>query len=162
MRLFTFLLLFISFTINAQENPQWMRYSSISPDGTQIVFTYKGDLYKVPSSGGDAIQLTYHNAHDYMPVWSKDGSKIAFASNRYGNFDVYVMDSNGGAANRITFHSNNESPYTFSSNNKNVIFGALRQDDVKHRQYPHGSQSELYSVPSKTNIYHTSGSCTSF
>ena len=149
MRLFTFLLLFISFTINAQENPQWMRYSSISPDGTQIVFTYKGDLYKVPSSGGNAIQLTYHNAHDYKAVWSKDGSKIAFASNRYGNFDVYVMDSNGGAANRITFHSNNESPYTFTSNNKNVIFGALRQDDVKHRQYPHGSQSELYSVPSK-------------
>ena len=132
---------------NAQDAPQWMRYSTISPDGTQIVFTYKGDLYKVPTAGGDAVQLTYHDAHDYMAVWSKDGKQLAFASDRYGNFDIFVMNAMGGAANRLTFHSNNEMPYTFSADDKNVLFGALRQDDAKHRQYPHRSQSELYSVP---------------
>jgi tricorn protease len=144
-----FLLLFtlISFSVFSQNNPRWMRYSAISPDGTQIVFTYKGDLYKVNSTGGDAQQLTYHNAHDYMAIWNKDGSKIAFASNRYGNFDIYVMSSNGGQATRLTFHSNDEHPYSFSANNKEVVFGALRQDAASHRQYPHGSQSELYSVP---------------
>jgi tricorn protease len=134
MKQLTLLFLFISLTICGQSNPQWMRYASISPDGSQIAFTYKGDLYKVAAFGGDATQLTYHSAHDYMAVWSKDGSKIAFASNRYGNFDVFVMDAKGGQANRLTFHSANESPYTFSSNNKDVIFGALRQDDVNHRQ----------------------------
>ena len=149
MKQLTFLFLFVSLSIFGQNNPQWMRYSSISPNGKHIVFTYKGDLYKVPSSGGNAIQLTFHKAHDYMAVWSKDGSKIAFASNRYGNFDVFVMNANGGKANRLTFHSTNESPYSFSSNNKEVIFGAQRQDDVKHRQYPTGSQPELYSVPVK-------------
>lgn len=143
------LFLFISLSVNSQDNPSWMRYSSISPDGTQIAFTYKGDLYKVSSSGGNATQLTFHTAHDYMPVWSNDGSKIAFASNRYGNFDVYIMNSNGGDAERLTFHSTNESPYSFTANNKEVVFGALRQDDVNHRQYPHGSQTELYSVPAK-------------
>ncbi len=142
-----FFLLFFSITANAQDAPKWMRYSSISPDGTQIVFTYKGDLYKVPSKGGDAIQLTFHDAHDYMAVWSKDGSKLAFSSNRYGNFDVFIMDAIGGSADRLTFHSNNEVPYSFTSKDKKVLFGALRQDDVKHRQYPHRSQSELYSVP---------------
>ena len=105
----------IAFSINAQDNPQWMRYSSISPDGTQIAFTYKGDLYKVPTTGGNATQLTFHKAHDSMPVWNKNGSKLAFASDRYGNFDIYVMDSNGGSANRVTFHSTNESPFSFSS-----------------------------------------------
>ncbi|WP_347174951.1 S41 family peptidase [Polaribacter uvawellassae] len=149
MKQLTLLFLFISLTISGQNNPQWMRYSSISPNGNQIAFTYKGDLYKVAASGGDAVQLTFHKAHDYMPVWSKDGSKIAFASNRYGNFDVFVMAANGGDATRLTFHSANESPYSFSSNNKDVIFGAQRQDDVKHRQYPTGSQPELYSVPVK-------------
>ena len=149
MKQLTFLFLFVSLSIFGQNNPQWMRYSSISPNGKHIVFTYKGDLYKVPSSGGNAVQLTFHKAHDYMAVWSKDGSKIAFASNRYGNFDVFVMNANGGKANRLTFHSTNESPYSFSSNNKEVIFGAQRQDDVKHRQYPTGSQPELYSVPVK-------------
>tara|TARA_R110002073_G_scaffold128999_3_gene275150 strand:+ start:114291 stop:117536 length:3246 start_codon:yes stop_codon:yes gene_type:complete len=150
MKRLIFFFLLISFTIQAQDDPNWMRHSAISPDGTQIAFTYKGDLYKVASSGGDAQQLTFHSAHDYKAVWSKDGSKIAFASNRYGNFDIYVMDSKGGSANRLTFHSNNEIPYTFSSNDREIIFGALRQDDVKHRQYPHGSQSELYSVPVKS------------
>ncbi len=150
MKQLTLLFLFISISIQAQDDPKWMRHSSISPDGTQIAFTYKGDLYKVATSGGNAIQLTYHSAHDYKAVWSKDGSKIAFASNRYGNFDIYVMDSNGGQATRLTFHSNNEYPYTFSSNNKEVVFGTLRQDDVNHRQYPTGSQPELYSVPVKT------------
>ena len=149
MKQLTFLFLFVSLSIFGQNNPQWMRYSSISPNGKHIVFTYKGDLYKVPSSGGNAVQLTFHKAHDYMAVWSKDGSKIAFASNRYGNFDVFVMNANGGKANRLTFHSTNESPFSFSSNNKDVIFGAQRQDDVKHRQYPTGSQPELYSVPVK-------------
>lgn len=149
MRQFVILFLFISISITAQNNPKWMRHSAISPDGSQIVFTYKGDLYKVPASGGNAIQLTYHKAHDYMAVWSKDGSKIAFASDRYGNFDVFIMDAAGGEVTRLTFHSNSEVPYTFSADGKNVVFGAVRQDGVKHRQYPSGVQPELYSVPAK-------------
>ncbi|APZ47618.1 peptidase S41 [Polaribacter reichenbachii] len=147
MRSILLILTFLSISIYGQDNPQWMRHSAISPDGTQIAFTYKGDLYKVSANGGTAKQLTYHNAHDYKAVWSKDGSKLAFASNRYGNFDIYTMNSEGGAATRLTFHSNDEIPFSFSSDDKNVVFGALRQDDVNHRQYPSGSQSELYSVP---------------
>ncbi len=131
----------------AQTNPQWIRYQTISPDGSTIVFTYKGDLYSVASTGGDATQLTFHEAHDYMPVWSKDGKSIAFASDRYGNFDIYMMSAQGGAAKRLTFHSNDEKPFTFSADRKNIVFGALRMDTKEHRQYPTGSQPELYSVP---------------
>jgi len=141
------LLCLIGANLKAQTTPNWIRYQSISPDGQNIVFTYKGDLYRVAASGGDATQLTFHQAHDYMPVWSKDGKHIAFASDRYGNFDVYVMDAMGGQATRLTFHSNDENPYSFTHDNKHVVFGALRQDRAEHRQYPHGSQSELYKVP---------------
>ena len=148
MRPILLLIAFLSLSIQGQtNNPQWMRHSAISPDGTQIAFTYKGDLYKVNVNGGTATQLTYHSAHDFKAVWSKDGSKIAFASNRYGNFDIFVMNSEGGTATRLTFHSNDEHPYTFTTDDNNVVFGALRQDDVNHRQYPHRSQSELYRVP---------------
>jgi Periplasmic component of the Tol biopolymer transport system len=62
----------------AQDDPRWVRYPAISPDGSQIVFTYKGDLYLVPSAGGEAKQLTFHEAHDYKAVWSKDGKQLAF------------------------------------------------------------------------------------
>ncbi len=149
MKKLAFLLLLSSLSLLAQEDPKWMRYSAISPDGSQIAFTFKGDLYKVSSSGGDAVQLTFHSAHDYMPVWNKKGDQLAFASNRYGNFDVYIMSANGGKATRLTFHSNDESPYTFTNNGKEILFGAIRQDDVSNRQHPHRSQSELYSVPTK-------------
>jgi tricorn protease len=132
-----------------QTSPNWLRYPSISPDGSKIVFTYKGDLYIIPAEGGKATQLTFHEAHDFMPVWSKDSQRIAFASDRYGNFDVFVMDSDGGDASRLTFHSNDEYPYTFSASDDAVIFGGVRQDLAEHRQYPTASQPELYRVPVK-------------
>ena len=138
--------LFFSFIVLGQQDAGWMRHSSISPDGSEIAFTYKGDLYKVASSGGDAQQLTFHEAHDYMAVWSKDGKQIAFASNRYGNFDVYVMNADGGNATRLTFHSSDEEPFTFSADGSQVYFGGLRQDTATHRQFPTGSQPEVYSV----------------
>ncbi len=146
-RLFTLMLILIAGSAVAQVTPQWIRYPAISPDGSQIVFTYKGDLYRVPADGGEATQLTYHEAHDYMPVWSKDGKRIAFASERYGNFDIFIMDALGGPAQRLTFHSNDEKPFAFTHDDSAVIFGAVRQDQASHRQYPTGSQPELYSVP---------------
>ncbi len=138
--------LFIISLSFGQITPKWIRYQSISPDGEKIIFTYKGNLFVVPAGGGDAKQLTFHESHDYMPVWSKDGKQIAFASDRYGNFDIFVMDALGGPAKRLTFHSNDEHPYTFSADNKSVIFGGVRQDLAEHRQFPASYQPELYKV----------------
>lgn len=131
----------------AQEQPNWLRYPSISPDGKTIAFTFKGDIYTVPANGGNAKQLTAHEAQDYMPVWSNDGKTIAFASDRYGNFDVFTMDAEGGNLNRLTYHSSNELPFSFTPDNKHVIFGGVRMDIAEHRQYPTASQPELYKVP---------------
>jgi tricorn protease len=131
----------------AQIQPDWVRYPAISPDGSAIVFTYMGDLYRVSSDGGEARQLTFHEAHDFMPVWSNDGTKLAFASNRYGNFDIFVMDAMGGPAVRLTWHSNDEHPYSFSHDDQHIIFGGVRQDLAEHRQFPTASMSELYQVP---------------
>src|SRR6266567_5610613 len=108
---------------NAQTTPLWMRYPAISPDGKYIVFGYKGDLFKVPADGGQAIALTLTESHEYMPVWSHDGKWIAFASDRFGNFDVFVMPATGGEATRLTYNSANDVPYDFSADNKYVLFG---------------------------------------
>lgn len=130
----------------AQSSPAWMRYPALSPDGQTIVFTYKGDLYRVAASGGVAVALTSHPAHDFRAVWSRDGKQIAFASDRHGNFDVYVMPAAGGEARRLTYHSAPEYPYAFTPDDRRVIFGAARMDAVDNRQYPTGSQPELYDV----------------
>lgn len=131
----------------SQDNPTWLRYSAISPDGQTIVFSYKGDLYKVPVTGGTAVPITFNDAYDYRPVWSHDGKTIAFASDRYGNFDVFTLAIDGGDVKRLTFHSNNELPYSFSADDSSVIFGGHRMDSEAGRLYPTGYQPELYSVP---------------
>ena len=85
--------------------PLWMRDVQISPDGTEIAFCYKGDIYKVPAKGGTATQLTTQASYECTPIWSPDGKQIAFASDRNGNFDLFVMPSNGGTAQCLTTHS---------------------------------------------------------
>lgn len=130
----------------AQGSPSWLRYPAISPDGKTIVFAYKGDLYRVSNSGAAAAPLTTHEAEDFMPVWSHDGRHIAFASDRYGNFDIFIIPAEGGEARRLTFHSAQEYPYAFSNDDKFVFFGAARMDTASSRGFPTGSQPELYKV----------------
>ncbi|GAA4398121.1 S41 family peptidase [Nibrella viscosa] len=129
------------------QKPLWMRYPALSPDGQTIVFSYQGDLYRVPATGGQAVPLTIHEGHDFMPVWSHDGKSIAFASDRYGNFDVFVMPATGGEAKRLTFHSANDLPSDFTADNQRIIFSSTRTDDAKNAQFPLGLLGELYSVP---------------
>ncbi len=138
----------LAFALSAasQNEALWLRNPSISPDGGTIVFTYKGDLYTVPATGGTAALLTMHEAHDYMPVWSPDGKQVAFASDRYGNFDVFIMPVAGGEAKRLTYHSSGEMPYSFSPDGKTILFGAARLDAAANRQFSTGSMPELYSV----------------
>ena len=141
-----FISLFTLSTI-AEVTPEWVRYPAISPDGMNVAFTYKGDIYRVSIDGGEAKRLTVDQAHEYRPVWSKDGTKIAFASARHGNFDVFVMAAEGGPSTRLTYHSGDEEPYTFSQDDQSVLFKGLRMDLASHRQYPTSRQAELYSVP---------------
>lgn len=131
----------------SQNNPLWMRYPAISPDGKYIVFSYQGDLYKVSTQGGLALPLTQHSAHDAYPVWSRDGKSIAFASDRYGNYDIFLISESGGMPTRLTFHSGDDIPFSFTPDNKNIVFKATRMDDVHAVMFPYRAFSELYTVP---------------
>ncbi|MBI5915572.1 MAG: PD40 domain-containing protein, partial [Bacteroidetes bacterium] len=88
-----------------------------------------------------------HEAQDYLPVWSHDGQQIAFASDRYGNFDVFVMPASGGQATRLTYHSSGEYPSDFSADNQSVIYTSSQLDAVANQQYPSGVLPELYRIP---------------
>lgn len=131
---------------SAAERGLWLRYPAISPDGRAIVFSFHGNLWKVAATGGIATPLTVSTAHNTMPVWSPDGSHIAFASDRNGNFDVYVMPADGGEATRLTFHSADETPTSFTPDGKAVLFSANILDAAANAQFPTGAQPELYRV----------------
>lgn len=69
--------------------PLWMRDVQISPDGTEIVFCYKGDIYKVPAKGGTATQLTTQDSYECTPIWSPDGKQVAFAKRQKRKFRYF-------------------------------------------------------------------------
>jgi Tol biopolymer transport system component/C-terminal processing protease CtpA/Prc len=141
------LLLFSLISLGAlAQQPLWLRYPSISPDGSQIIFTYQGDLYAVNTSGGKAVQLTSHTAHDFMPVWFPDGQSIAFASDRFGNFDVFKMPATGGMPVRLTYHSAHDYPTSVTPDGKDVLFNSLRNDLESYADFPNGTMPELYQV----------------
>src|SRR5688572_9377350 len=132
---------------SANDSPLWLRYPAISPDGQPLLFESKGDIWSVPVSGGNAIPLTLSESYEFAPVWSHDGKSVAFASDRYGSFDVFIMPSAGGEAKRLTYHSTREVPSSFTADDKAVLFSAARQDLAAHAQFPVAGMTELYSVP---------------
>lgn len=127
--------------------PLWMRDVKISPDGKEIAFTYRGDIYKVGVNGGRAKRLTSQPSYESNPVWSPDGTKIAFSSDRHGNFDIFIMDAAGGQAQRLTSNSANEIAEAFTPDGLAVLFSASIQDPAKSAMHPSARMTELYRVP---------------
>lgn len=121
------------------EGVRCARNPALSPDGTLLCFTYLGDLWSVSAQGGRAVRLTAHPAHDRNPRWSPDGTRIAFESNRTGDYNLFVIPADGGPATQITYHSSDESLFDWLDDNR-LIFAAGRDTRM----------SQLYAVDIRT------------
>ncbi|NNE07887.1 MAG: hypothetical protein HKN20_04925, partial [Gemmatimonadetes bacterium] len=120
------------------------RHPSISPNGSEIAFSYMGDLWVVPAAGGEAERVTVHEAYDQAPLWSPDGARLAFTSDRHGNDDVFVISRAGGRPDRKTFHSGSDLALGWTPDGKSVLFLSTRDsrwryifrtdDDAVHPQ----------------------------
>lgn len=129
----------------SNESPMWMRYQRISPDGKTIAFSYQGDIYTVPTSGGRATRITSNPDYDYAPFWSPDGKSLVFASDREGSDDVYVVAREGGIARRLTFSSASEVPVGFDAEGR-VLFNAYWMPSRQFDQLPSSAMKQLYSL----------------
>ncbi len=131
----------------AAEAPLWMRDVAISPDGSTVAFTYKGDIFTVPAKGGRAAQITSNDAYDSSPVWRPDGKQIVFRSNREGSDDIYIVDAKGGRPRRLTTHSGHERPLAFIDNGT-LLFQANIHPSRKAIQGPFQAQAYTIAVDS--------------
>lgn len=136
----------LSSVVSAQDAPLWLRNSTISPDGTTIAFTYKGDIYTVPVGGGRAMQVTTNPAYDTAPVWSPDSKQIAFASDRLGSMDIYLVSKEGGEPRRLTTHSGIETPLAFSDAG-HILFSADVMPSAEAVVFPSNGQfRQVYQI----------------
>ena len=126
------LTLFTAATASAQLTPaeqkpiSGARMPALSPDGKQLAFVYRGDIWLAPSAGGHATPLTQHLEADAYPLFSPDGQWVAFGSRRNGNWDLFAVPVEGGLARQLTWHSGHENPQGWSPDGRFIIFSGKR------------------------------------
>ena len=127
------LLVLFSLTSYAPQEARVLRFPAIS--GDRIAFSYAGDLYTVPSSGGIARKLTsYQEGYEAFARFSPDGKNIAFTAEYDGNREVYLIPADGGVPKRLTYTPSlgrddisdrmgpNNIVMGWTSDGKNIIF----------------------------------------
>ena len=136
MRKIVLISLFASLSIAAPA-PHLLQQPSLSRN--RIVFSYAGDLWTVPRSGGDATRLTTGVGIESNPVFSPDGSTIAFSGAYDGNIDVYTIPAAGGIPKRITYHPDPDFAVTWTPDGSHIVFTSTRDSNA--------GEAKLYSVP---------------
>ena len=80
------------------------------------------DIYIQKIGGTTVTQLTNDAAKDIMPTFSPDGARIAFASDRSGNWDIYIMDISGGKATQVTNGPTHDLHPSFSPDGRKLVY----------------------------------------
>ena len=115
-------------------------YQTPALSKSHIVFVYAGDLWIVPREGGEARRLTTGVGIEVNPLFSPDGSTIAFTGEYDGNTDVYTVPAQGGVPRRLTYHPGIDVAVSWSPDGSRILFRSQRSSYS-------GRFDQLYSMP---------------
>jgi tricorn protease len=104
-----------------------------------IAFGYAGDLWTVPRNGGRAMRLTNGMGLESAPIFSPDGTTIAFTGEYDGNTDVFTVPAAGGVPYRVTYHPAPDVAVAWTPDGKRILFRSTRESASRYTQ--------LFSVP---------------
>jgi tricorn protease len=127
---------------HAADKPHIFQHPALSKD--LICFGYAGDLWTVPRNGGKAARLTTGVGIETAPVFSPDGSTIAFTGDYDGNTDVFTVPAAGGVPFRVTYHPAADFAVGWTPDGQNIVFRSTRDSKSRYTQ--------LYTVPAKGGI----------
>lgn len=97
-----------------------------------IVYTAKEraedtwEIYVMRSDGSDPTRLTHNAANDIQPMWSPDGRRIVFVSDRDGNREIYVMNADGNEQLNLTHHPAEDWTPCWSPDGQRIAFTSFR------------------------------------
>ena len=129
---------FLSVAAAAAPTPlRLLQQPSLSRD--LVAFTYAGDLWTAPRTGGRATRLTTGVGVETNPVFSPDGQTLAFTGDYDGNVDVFTVPVSGGPPTRITYHPANDQVVGWTRDGKSLLFRSNRACASRYVQ--------LFTVP---------------
>lgn len=118
----------------------YARDLALSPDGRTLAFAWAGDLWTVAVDGGVAARLTANDATESDPVWSPDGGRIAFASNRHGASTLFLMNRDGSDVRRVSYADTSETPLDFTPDGRYIVFATSRDGQLER-------EPKIYRIP---------------
>ena len=132
-----FVLLTAGLGVSQDANPLLLQTPTLSK--TQIAFAYGGDIWIVGREGGDAQRLVTGTGRLSHPLFSPDGSMIAYTGNYDGNPDVYVVPAAGGEPRRLTYHPEPDEAVGWTPDSKAVLFRSPR--------HSYSDPNQLFTIP---------------
>ena len=139
--------MFVAAQQGQAEEARLLRFPATN--GSDIVFSYAGDLYKVSVRGGEAKRLTSHVGYEMFPHFSPDGKTIAFTGQYDGNTEVYTIPADGGEPLRVTYTATNQRDDVGDRMGPNNIVTAWTADGTKivyRNRIGSGFSGKLYTV----------------
>ena len=135
---------------------------TLSPKGETLIFSWNGDLWRVPSTGGTARPITRHPAAETEPKVSPDGKRLAFVSDRSGTKQVYVTSLDGSLEKptQLTRHSAGYSLEDWYPDGQSLLVSSNQDDHWRHaaRFYKLAAKPTPESPKKLFNAYGSAGS----